>query len=214
MKTDELINTLVGDHSAQPRPMGIRRALVMAIIGGLAISSVLFSLTLGMRPDILSALGTWRFDLKLSASLVLAIAAAWVALRLSSPVTMPLSVMRALFVPAILLLAGVISELATTPASAWLPGAAGVNGVMCLSSIIFLSVLPLTATIYVLRWGAPTSPSMTGAVGGLLAGGMGAAVFAMHCTNNSPLFVAVWYTLAIGLTAMIGLLSGRYVLRW
>ena len=43
MKTDELINTLVGDHAAQPRPKGIRRALVMAIIGGLAISSALFS---------------------------------------------------------------------------------------------------------------------------------------------------------------------------
>lgn len=214
MKTDELINTLVGDHSAQPRPEPVRRGLVVAIIGGLAISSALFSLTLGLRPDILSALGTWRFDLKLSASLVLAIAAAWVALRLSSPVTMPLSAMRALIVPALLLLAGVIYEIVTIPASAWPSRAMGVNGVMCLASIIFLSVLPLTVTIFALRRGAPTSPELTGAVGGLLAGGMGAAVFAMHCTNDSPLFVAIWYTLAIGLMAMIGLLFGRYVLRW
>lgn len=214
MKTDELINTLVGDHSAQPRPEPVRRGLVVAIIGGLAISSALFSLTLGLRPDILSALGTWRFDLKLSASLVLAIAAAWVARRLSSPVTMPLSAMRALIVPALLLLAGVIYEIVTIPASAWPSRAMGVNGVMCLASIIFLSVLPLTVTIFALRRGAPTSPELTGAVGGLLAGGMGAAVFAMHCTNDSPLFVAIWYTLAIGLMAMIGLLFGRYVLRW
>ena len=214
MKTDELINTLVGDHSAQPRPEPVRRGLVVAIIGGLAISSALFSLTLGLRPDILSALGSWRFDLKLSASLVLAIAAAWVALRLSSPVTMPLSAMRALIVPALLLLAGVIYEIVTIPASAWPSRAMGVNGVMCLASIIFLSVLPLTVTIFALRRGAPTSPELTGAVGGLLAGGMGAAVFAMHCTNDSPLFVAIWYTLAIGLMAMIGLLFGRYVLRW
>lgn len=214
MKTDELINTLVGDHSAQPRPEPVRRGLVVAIIGGLAISSALFSLTLELRPDILSALGSWRFDLKLSASLVLAIAAAWVALRLSSPVTMPLSAMRALIVPALLLLAGVIYEIVTIPASAWPSRAMGVNGVMCLASIIFLSVLPLTVTIFALRRGAPTSPELTGAVGGLLAGGMGAAVFAMHCTNDSPLFVAIWYTLAIGLMAMIGLLFGRYVLRW
>jgi hypothetical protein len=90
----------------------------------------------------------------------------------------------------------------------------GVNGVMCLVSIISLSVLPLTATIYALRQGAPTSPAVMGAMGGLLAGALGATVFAMHCTNDSPLFVAIWYILAIGLTALTGLLVGRYVLRW
>jgi hypothetical protein len=214
MRTDELINTLVADHAAQPRPRPIGHGLVMAIIGGLAISSALFSLTLGVRPDILSALSTWRFDLKLSANLVLVIAATWVALRLSSPTTKPLSAMRALLVPALLLLAAVMYELVTVPASAWPSRAMGVNGVMCLASIIFLSVLPLTATIYALRQGAPASPAVMGAVGGLLAGALGATVFAMHCTNDSPLFVAIWYTLAIGLTAIVGLLVGQYVLRW
>ena len=106
MRTDELINTLVADHAVQPRPKPVGQGLVMAIIGGLAISLALFSLTLGVRPDILSALSTWRFDLKLIDNLVLVIAAAWVALRLSSPTTTPLSAMRALFVPALLLLGG------------------------------------------------------------------------------------------------------------
>jgi hypothetical protein len=214
MRTDELINTLVGDHASQPRPESVAHGLVMAIIGGLAISGALFALTLGVRPDILSALGTWRFDLKLSVNLVLLIATAWVALRLSSPTTTPLSAMRALLVPALLLLAAVGYELVTVPASEWPSRAMGVNGVMCLASIIFLSVLPLTATIYALRQGAPASPAVTGAVGGLLAGSLGATVFAMHCTNDSPLFVAIWYALAIGLTALTGLLFGRYVLRW
>ena len=85
MRTDELINTLVADHAVQPRPKPVGHGLVMAIIGGLAISGALFALTLGVRPDIVSALGTWRFDLKLSANLVLVIAATWVSLRLSSP---------------------------------------------------------------------------------------------------------------------------------
>jgi hypothetical protein len=186
----------------------------MAIIGGLAISSALFSLTLGVRPDILSALSTWRFDLKLSANLVLVIAATWVALRLSSPTTKPLSAMRPLLVPALLLLAAAMYELVTVPASAWPSRAMGVNGVMCLASIIFLSVLPLTATIYALRQGAPTSPAVTGAAAGLLAGALGATVFAMHCTNDSPLFVAIWYALAIGLMSMFGLVVGRHALRW
>src|SRR6476659_5736306 len=73
MRTDELINTLVADHAVQPRPKPVGYGLVMAIIGGLAVSLALFSLTLGVRPDILSALSTWRFDLKLSANLLLLI---------------------------------------------------------------------------------------------------------------------------------------------
>jgi hypothetical protein len=214
MRTDELINTLVRDHASKPRPTPVGYGLVMAIIGGLAISSALFSSTLGVRPDIVSALGTWRFDLKLSTNLVLIIAAAWVALRVSSPTTKPLSAMRALMVPALVLLAAVGYELITVPASAWPSRAMGVGGVMCVASIIFLSVFPLTATMYALRRGAPTSPSAMGAAGGLLAGALGATIFAMHCTNDSPLFVVIWYALAIGLMTLAGLLFGRYVLRW
>src|SRR6476620_9722302 len=213
MRTDELINTLVADHAVQPRPEPVGRGLVMAIFGGLAISGALFALTLGVRPDIVSALGTWRFDLKLIVNLVLMIAATWVSLRLSSPTTKPRSAMRALLVPALLLLAAVIYELVTLPASAWPSRAMGVTGVMCLASIIFLSVLPLTATIYALRQGAPTSAAVMGAVGGLLAGALGATVFAIHCTNDSPLFVAIWYATAIGLMSMFGLLVGRHALR-
>ena len=87
MRTHELISALVADYVAQPRPKPVAHGLIMAIISGVAISAALFSLTLGVRPDILSALGTWRFDLKLADNLLLAIAATWVALRLSSPTT-------------------------------------------------------------------------------------------------------------------------------
>jgi hypothetical protein len=214
MRTDDLINTLVADHAAQPRPRSIGHGLVMAIIGGLAISGALFAITLGVRPDIMSALSTWRFDLKLGDNLVLVIAATWVALRLSRPTTTPLSAMRALLVPALLLLGAVVYELVTIPASAWPSRAMGMNGVMCLANIISLSVVPLTAASYALRQGAPLSPGVRGAVGGLLAGALGATVFAMHCTNDSPLFVAIWYALAIGLMSMFGLAVGRHVLRW
>jgi hypothetical protein len=214
MRTDDLINTLVADHAAQPRARRVGHVLGMAIIGGFAISAALFSITLGPRPDILSALSTWRFDIKWADNLVLVIAAAWVALRLSRPTATPLTAMRALMLPAFLLLAAVMCELVTVPASEWPSRAMGVNGVMCLASIIFLSVLPLTATIYALRQGAPMSPALAGAAAGLVAGALGATVFAMHCTNDSPLFVAIWYALAIGLMSMFGLLIGRHALRW
>ena len=214
MRTDDLINTLVADHAAQPSPRPIGYGLAMAIIGGLAISAALFSITLGLRPDIVSALGTWRFDMKLADNLVLVIVTAWVVLRLSRPTTTPPSAMRALVVPVFLLLAAVMYELVTVPASAWLPRAMGMNGFVCLANIILLSILPFSAVVYALRQGAPMSPAVAGAAAGLLAGALGATVFAMHCMDDSPLFVAIWYTLGTGLMAMVGLLVGQYVLRW
>jgi hypothetical protein len=122
--------------------------------------------------------------------------------------------MRALVVPAFLLLAAVMYELVTVPASAWLPRAMGMNGFVCLANIILLSILPFSAVVYALRQGAPISPAVAGAAAGLLAGALGATVFAMHCMDDSPLFVAIWYTLGTGLMAMVGLLIGQYVLRW
>jgi hypothetical protein len=104
--------------------------------------------------------------------------------------------------------------LSALPAMAWSSRAMGMNGLMCFASIIALSIIPLTAALYALRQGAPASPAAAGAVGGLLAGAIGAAVFAMHCTDDSPLFVAIWYALAIAFMSMLGLMVGRQVLRW
>jgi len=214
MRTDDLINTLVADHAAQPSPRPIGHGLAMAIIGGLAISAALFSITLGRRPDIVSALGTWRFDMKLADNLVLVIVTTWVALCLSRPTTTRPSEVRPLIVPALLLLGAVIYELVTIPSSVWLARAMGMNGLMCVANLIFLSIVPFGIILYALRQGAPMSPAVTGAAGGLLAGAVGATVYAMHCMDDSPLFVAIWYTLAIGLMTLAGLLIGRYVLRW
>jgi hypothetical protein len=65
-----------------------------------------------------------------------------------------------------------------------------------------------------LRQGAPTRPGVAGAAAGLLAGGIAATFYAAHCTDDSPLFVATWYTLAIGALALLGAAVGQRFLRW
>ncbi len=214
MRTNDLIDKLVLDHAAHPAPRPIAHSLGKAVVGGLAICAVPLFLSVGIRPDILAALGTWRFDLKLGSSLLLVVVAGWAALRLSRPTTSSASVVPALLAPTLLLCAAVAYELIMVPASAWPSRAMGANGVMCLASIVALSVIPLVVVTYALRLGAPVSPAVMGAVVGLLAGGLGATVFATHCTDDSPLFVAIWYVLAIGLMSMFGLLIGRHAFRW
>jgi hypothetical protein len=213
MRTEDLIEGLVADHALQPGPRPMRRNLLVAIIAGFAGSLALLLITLGVRPDITAALATWRFDLKWVVTLMLAIAATRVALQLSKPTAKLPYAARSLLLPAMVLIAAVISELVTIPSSDWLDRM-GANGFMCVANILFLSVLPFAALLLALREGAPASPAYAGMAAGLLAGALAATAYVLHCTEDSPLFVAVWYMLAISLVMLVGLFLGRHVLRW
>jgi hypothetical protein len=72
----------------------------------------------------------------------------------------------------------------------------------------------LAAVLYALRRGAPTHPAIAGAVGGLLSAGIAATLYASHCPDDSPLFLAAWYTIGIVLMTGIGALIGSRLLRW
>jgi hypothetical protein len=77
-----------------------------------------------------------------------------------------------------------------------------------------LALAPLTAFMIALRNGAPDNPGLSGAVAGLASGAIAAAIYAWHCTDDSPLFVATWYTLAIAIVTAVGYFAGRRLLRW
>ena len=49
---------------------------------------------------------------------------------------------------------------------------------------------------------------------GLAAGGLAAIFYAAYCTDDSPLFVATWYSLAVLMLTVLGAVVGRMVLRW
>jgi hypothetical protein len=74
--------------------------------------------------------------------------------------------------------------------------------------------LALGCALLALRHGAPERPDLAEAAAGVFAGAIGAAFYATHCPDDSPLFVATWYSLAIGLVVVAGKLAGRQLLRW
>jgi hypothetical protein len=55
---------------------------------------------------------------------------------------------------------------------------------------------------------------LAGAAAGLLAAACGATLYAFHCFDDSPLFVATWYTLATALVTAIGALAGSKLLKY
>ena len=65
-----------------------------------------------------------------------------------------------------------------------------------------------------LREGAPTNLMRTGAIAGLVAGALGAAVFAFHHPGGSVPFIALWYGGSILLCALVGAILGPRLLRW
>jgi hypothetical protein len=66
----------------------------------------------------------------------------------------------------------------------------------------------------VVRHGAPARPAVAGAIAGLLSAGLAATLYASHCTDDSPLFVAAWYTIATALVTAVGALAGAKLLRY
>lgn len=212
MKTDDLINALVIDLPASR--LRFTRRLVGAVALGALISAALFLLTMGLRPDIESARATLRFLFKFVVTLSLAATAGGLVYRLARPGVPTGGWRRALLLAPALLALGVGAELAATPPATWLPGLVGANAIYCLMLIPLLSLAPLALLMLALRDGAPTRPGLTGAAAGLVASGVAAAIYASHCTDDSPLFVAAWYSLATGVVTLAGYVIGKRVLRW
>lgn len=211
MRTEDLIAVLAEDTA--PRSPSLARSVLSALVIGGAVSVIGFLLVLGVRPDIAAALGTWRFDWKLVQVAALLIAATITCIRLSSPEETSFF-SRALWLPALMLLAATGIELVTVPPQSWPGRLVGTNALICLTAIPALAIAPMIALLVGMRDGAPGSPVVAGAAVGLVAAALAATLYALHCFDDSPLFVAAWYTLAASIVTAAGALAGSFILRW
>lgn len=212
MRTDDLVQALVADRAAAAAPLGKQFAWALGV--GLVLSAAGFLLVLGPRPDIAGAAGTMRFDIKIVEVILLAATAFALVLQVGQPVPATGWRVAALAVAPALLLVTVVAELLAVPSSQWLIRLVGTNSRVCLTAIPLMSLPLLAAFMIVLRRGAPASGAVAGAVAGLAASGLAAVLYATHCPDDSPLFVAVWYPIAIGGVTLAGALLGRFLLRW
>ena len=211
MKTEQLLDALVADRATGPRP--IARALVLAVAASVVLSLVIFFVELGVRADIVPALATWRFDLKIVVVLLALVLAVGLCRDCLRPDMSP-HPLRRLAPLLALVLTAVAVELATVPLSEWKSRLVGTNALVCLAMIPILSLAPLAASLTMLRRGAPASPALAGAAAGVLAAACGASLYAFHCFDDSPLFVAVWYGLGALPVVALGALAGSRLLRW
>ncbi|MBO0902955.1 NrsF family protein [Jiella sonneratiae] len=212
MQTDELIADLAGGsrrHAAGATvPFGAVAAFALLVGFGV------FMLLLGPRPDFVASLATPRFDVKFVETGLLAAAAIAVLAGLARPARPWRERLGWFAVPAIVLGLAVAAELASVPEHLWAARAIGSNAKNCLLAIPTIGMPVLAVLLFALSRQAPTRPRLTGAIAGFASAGIAAAFYAAHCTDDSPLFVAIWYPLATLVLVAAGAVAGGRMLRW
>ncbi|QDL96689.1 DUF1109 domain-containing protein [Rhodopseudomonas palustris] len=212
MQTDRLIDALAADGASRDKPVG--QALAASLLVALPVSAALLLSTLGLRPDLHEAISNPFFDVKFVVTLALALAAIIVALHLSRPEATAKGWRLLLLAPLAILGLAIGVEAMLPQRSSAMTRLVGNNSLLCLGSIPVLALPILVAALLALRRGAPSRPALAGALAGMLSAGLAGTLYAAHCADDSPLFVATWYTLATAMVAGLGAVLGPRVLRY
>ncbi|MGY4309873.1 hypothetical protein ACVIJ6_007116 [Bradyrhizobium sp. USDA 4369] len=212
MDTDQLIRSLAADNAQRAQPVGI--VLALALMAATPVSTAMLLIGLGIRPDIWLAVRNPFFDLKFVVTTALAIPALIISLHLSRPEASLHGWSWLLIAPVLVLVGGIAAEMMVPQRAPMMARLVGHNSMLCVSAIPVLSLPLLAAALFGLRHGAPSRPALAGAIAGLVSAGLAATLYAAHCTDDSPLFVATWYTIAALVVAALGAGIGARVLRY
>ena len=213
MKTQDLIRLLAADTLPVPRRAASRR-LALSLLVGVPLAAAVLLLGYGVRPDLEVAVHWPIFWMKLLFPVVLCAAAFVVLQRLARPGVRVGISWLGLAAPVLLLWGLAVTLLETAPPELREAMVLGQTWRTCSLNIALISVPVFFAVFAALAGLAPTRLAWTGACAGAMAGGAGAAVYALHCPEMAAPFLAVWYLVGIMLPVAGGALLGPRLLRW
>jgi hypothetical protein len=211
MKQGFDITTLV-DELEPVRPLRMRRAVAI-VLAVAAIAAAATVATKGARADVLALAPNPMFLLRGGLLLLLGTGCGWAALAMASPSVGKhgQSWKMALAAAALLPLAAVVIA-ATGRADVAIANAA--FGLQCMLYSAMAGLATAIPMVLWLRHGAPTSPERAGWLTGIAAGGLGAFAYSLHCPFNDIVYIGLWYSLSVGLCAIIGRLLVPKLIRW
>lgn len=213
MKTDDLVAMLAAGPVAVPRQAASRR-LGLALAIGAPLSLAILLVEYGPRRDLLQALFWPMFWVKLLFPLAIAGAAFVMAQRLARPGVPVRRAWIGAVLPVLVVWALAVVAWFDTPMEGRMPSLMGQSWRICAMSIAVMALPVFAGAMAALRSLAPTRPALAGAAAGALAGGVGAAVYALHCMELTAPFLAVWYVSGIAVPVLVGALLGPRLLRW
>lgn len=212
MKTDDLIRALAADTLRRPPPGPA--VLLPLLLPAVAVAVLAVWIGLGFRADLAASLAAPLSVARILLTGLLGI----VAVRLALVLARPEGAGQVRLWPLAAVAAVAIGLLAwawiTTPSGARQMALVGKTMTTCLVTIPLLAILPVASVMVVLRRGATTAPARAGFVAGLAGAGLAAMAYALHCSEDSPLFYVTWYGTAILGVAAVSALVGARALRW
>jgi len=213
MKTDDFVAMLaagvepVGSHVAA-------RRYALALGLGAVIATALMATMLGVRPDLLQAMATPMLWVKLAFPSLIAAASVVGVARLSRPGARFGQVPLGVAVPIVAMWLLGAWTLAAAQSGERAALVFGQTWAVCPFNIACLSAPFFIGAFWAMKGLAPTRLTLAGAVAGLLAGSMGATVYALHCPEMAPPFLGIWYLLGMLIPAAAGAIVGQRLLRW
>ncbi|RIX77717.1 NrsF family protein [Acidovorax cavernicola] len=213
MKTDELVSLLAADVTPV-RQHATTRHLGLALGAGLLVSLLIVTLGYGLRTDLALVVFWPAFWIKLVFLVALGWSGFFITHRLARPGVRAGAAMLGFALPlAALWLAALATWLQAAPPER-MPLLLGDTWKSCIFSILLVSAPMVATALAALRTLAPTRPALAGAAVGAMAGGAGAAVYALHCPELALPFLAVWYVGGVAATIAISAALGARLLRW
>ena len=213
MKTDDLIGMLATGVDPVKRHSTTRR-LVWALAAGVSLGVAIMLIGYGVRRDLVQAMFWPMLWVKILFPFFVAWGAFVVTQRLARPGVRVGLAWVAVAAPVILVWLLGLQAWMTAPAGERMPLMMGQSWRSCVISISLISAPSFIASFIALKGLAPTRPALAGAAAGALAGGAGATVYALHCTEIGAPFLAVWYVAGILVPVLLGAVLGPRLLRW
>jgi hypothetical protein len=212
MDTEKLIERLAEVvEPVRPLPRPWFRVAAWLLVAIPYVALVVF--VASPRADLISKASEWRYAIEQVAALATGITAATAAFA----TVIPGYDRKFLFLPT-LPLAIWLGSLGEGCVQAWMYF--GPDGLslrpdwFCFPAIVLVGAVPAIAMAVMLRRGAPLTPHLTVALGGLAAAGLGNFGLRLFHSQDASLMVLVWQVGTVFILTAMAAWAGPYLLSW
>lgn len=211
MKTKSNTNDLIKTLSSEMKPVTrlespYRRFIKWVLAAFLSLGSGIF--LLGINPHLFHSFLIFDFNLQTICLFFLALLSTLSAFLLSIPDKNKPLINLIPFITLALWGLALIFALIKIPTFTF------DYGVVCIRDILLLSALPGIMLFLMLRQAAPLSPSKVGLFAMLGIAGLGAFGTQFVCRNGDPLHLLLWHFTPVLIIGILGILIGRFLLKW
>lgn len=212
MGTDSLIAGMVTEGARKPLPHPLKQMALWLV--GVAAYLAFVSTYSGFRADIAQKLTEPVYTLELALLFLMALSTAFAALCLSRPDSYQMPRVR--YMPFVFLVLWALTAFAGSGDISWtkICYSMTLGQVDCFWHILLFSTPPGIAMFLLVRKGAPVECCWAGTMATWSVTSFGYLCMRLIEATDNAEHLIVWHALPIVMTCMIGMIAGKYILRW